>query len=73
MTQQATEPDGGGEGLADLVIARYGLVLDDGQRTLLVEQIERQRVAAAALDAFPLLNADEPDSAFAVLNGEDDA
>jgi hypothetical protein len=53
------------------VLARHGERLDDGQRQILREHIERLRGVAAQLDGFRLENADEPDFTFRAIERMD--
>lgn len=53
------------------VLARYGERLDEGQREVLRQHVERLRGAAAQLDAHHLEKADEPDFAFQAIEQVD--
>ena len=55
----------------DAIIAAHGDRLDEGQREILSQQVERLRGAAAQLDGYHLENADEPDFAFQAIERVD--
>ena len=57
--------------LVDAAIAAHGDRLDEGQREILRQHIERLRGLAAQLDGYHLENADEPDFAFQAIERVD--
>jgi hypothetical protein len=59
------------EALVAFVLARHGERIPAEQRERLRESVRGLREAAAALDAHPLTNADEPDAIFGAVQGED--
>ena len=59
--------------LVDAVLARHGERLDEEQRQILRQHIERLREAAAQLDGHHLANADEPDVVFRAIEQVDSA
>jgi hypothetical protein len=54
-----------------LVTARYGDRIPVAELERVRESVRGLRAAAAALAAFPLTNADEPDVLFRAYRGED--
>ena len=58
------------DALLGVVIARYGGRIGPEQIGRLRESVRGLREAAAALYAYPLTNADEPDQVFAAYRGE---
>jgi hypothetical protein len=61
------------DALVTVALAAQGGTLDDEGRERLRQNVERLRTAAAALDAYPLTNADEPDASFRVVERMDRA
>jgi hypothetical protein len=57
--------------LAESVLATHGGRLDEAQRAILREHVERLRGLAAQLDEYHLENGDEPDSVFQVIDRVD--
>jgi hypothetical protein len=70
MTQEPAQ-DESVAALTAAAFARYGARLDEGQKEILREHVERLRGAAAQLDVHPLQNADEPDFAFRAIEQVD--
>ena len=68
MPDDAATPDPVVEALFAAVLARYGEHIPPDQAELVRERIARIREAVAVLNAYPLSNADEPDSTFAVAD-----
>ena len=69
--EQARDDEAIVAALAATVRARYGDRLDPEQAGRVPEIIRGLRDAAAALAAYPLVNADEPDPVFAAHRGEE--
>ena len=69
--EQTRDDDAVVEALAATVRARYGGRLSPEQAGRVPEIIRGLRDAAAALAAYPLANADEPDPVFAAYRGEE--
>ena len=59
------------DSLVEAALIVHGARLDDGQREILREHVERLRTLAAQLDAYPLSNADEPDFSFQAVDRVD--
>jgi hypothetical protein len=70
---QEPQRDEGPDALYAGVLARHGARLDEGQRQVLREHVERLRGVAAQLDGYRLANADEPDFAFRAIDRVDSA
>ena len=64
-------PDEHLESLITMTLARYGEHIPEGGHDRLREAIKGLRETVAALYAYPLTNADEPDATFAAWQGED--
>jgi hypothetical protein len=56
-----------------VAVAAQGGTLDEEGRERLRQNVERLCGAAAALDAYPLTNADEPDASFRAVERMDQA
>ncbi len=61
------------DALTAAVLAVHGDRLDEQQRMIVRQHVERLRVSASALDHVPLPNAVEPDFAFQAVQGVDGA
>jgi len=59
------------EALIAGALATYGERLDDAQREVLRQHVERLRQSVALLDGYALQNADEPDFAFQAIDRTD--
>lgn len=59
------------EPLIALILTRYGDRIPEEAHGRLHETLKSLREAVAALYAYPLTNADEPDTTFAAWQGED--
>ena len=70
-TEPPSEPDLRLDLLLDSILAAHGEALDDAQRILLRQQVQRLRASVATLDAYPLRNANEPDFRFAAVDRTD--
>lgn len=70
MTTEPAE-DARLEAMIGLVTARYGDRIAPEQLERVRESVKGLRDAIGALYAYPLTNADEPDSTFFAMQGED--
>ncbi len=57
--------------IATAALARFGDRLDDAQRAQVVEAARQLEEAAEALREFLVVNGDEPDFSFSVVDGVD--
>jgi hypothetical protein len=70
MAEQQGDTNPVVEQLIAVVEARYGERMDDTDREIVRNGIERNLTNTAALAAYPLVNGDEPGSVFRAYWGE---
>lgn len=70
-SEESTANAGRIDALVDAALAAHGARLDDAQRRILRENVERLRGVAEQLDRVHLENAAEPDFSFRAIEGVD--
>src|SRR5215211_7054929 len=68
LVTEEPKPNERTEALIAGALATYGERLDDAQREVLRQHVERLRQSVALLDGYALQNADEPDFAFQAID-----